>query len=171
MGMSPKLPQAPAFRLLSDLNDYMSLSPDERQAALADYVAATEQRKEALEKIRKNEAAASADRNTASQVLGEATQTAKQTRQVAADDASQIMTTARKQAEDVNKKMLGLRNTLADMRTTGLPAIDLTQVYFDVSETVYRDMCCHLNERGNAIMAEAIVSAIINERSQSSVAD
>jgi hypothetical protein len=38
---------------------------------------------------------------------------------------------------------------------------ELTGVFAGVSETVYQDACCHLNRRGNEIMAEAIAAAIL----------
>jgi hypothetical protein len=37
---------------------------------------------------------------------------------------------------------------------------DLTDVYRDVAETVYVDDCCHVNELGNVLMAEAIREAL-----------
>ena len=39
---------------------------------------------------------------------------------------------------------------------------DLTGVFRDVGETVYKDNCCHMNALGNVLMAEAIREAIVS---------
>ncbi len=38
--------------------------------------------------------------------------------------------------------------------------VDLTNIFKEVPETVYADFCCHLNDRGNQIMATYIAQAI-----------
>lgn len=38
--------------------------------------------------------------------------------------------------------------------------VDLTQIFVETREETYADRCCHLNERGNAIMAQAIGAAL-----------
>lgn len=38
-------------------------------------------------------------------------------------------------------------------------AVDLRQVFADQPETLYRDRCCHLNDRGMELLAQAIVAA------------
>lgn len=43
----------------------------------------------------------------------------------------------------------------------GLEFVDLTTVFENVDETVYVDDCCHVNELGNARMAEEIARAIL----------
>ena len=47
-----------------------------------------------------------------------------------------------------------------ELRTEGIPIYDLTMLFASESRTVYRDSCCHLNELGNRLMAETIVSKI-----------
>ena len=37
---------------------------------------------------------------------------------------------------------------------------DMTQIFSEVRETVYRDVCCHLNDVGKDALASAIVSNI-----------
>lgn len=44
----------------------------------------------------------------------------------------------------------------------GLPVYDLSQVFKLTNETVYTDVCCHLNSVGNRIVAEAMVGQILN---------
>jgi hypothetical protein len=38
---------------------------------------------------------------------------------------------------------------------------DLTNIYKDITETVYRDACCHVNKFGNELMAQKIGSVIV----------
>ena len=38
--------------------------------------------------------------------------------------------------------------------------VDLTQIFVETREETYADRCCHLNERGNAIMAQALGAAL-----------
>jgi hypothetical protein len=38
---------------------------------------------------------------------------------------------------------------------------DLTMLYADTAEPVYRDSCCHFNERGNEMLAAAVARAMI----------
>jgi len=42
---------------------------------------------------------------------------------------------------------------------------DLTMVFKQSSETVYEDMCCHINRHGNEIVAEAIAATILKYHS------
>ena len=42
----------------------------------------------------------------------------------------------------------------------GIPLLDLSMVFRDIDETIYSDACCHYNDRGYAIVAEAIAEAI-----------
>lgn len=46
------------------------------------------------------------------------------------------------------------------LRAEGLEVRSLTGVFRDTRETVYRDACCHVNERGNQILADAILSVV-----------
>jgi hypothetical protein len=43
----------------------------------------------------------------------------------------------------------------------GVRFTDLTGMFVDTTETVYRDGCCHLNARGNEMLADAIAAAIL----------
>jgi hypothetical protein len=42
----------------------------------------------------------------------------------------------------------------------GLDFHDLTTIYADVAESLYEDDCCHLNDRGSELLADAIVAAM-----------
>ena len=39
---------------------------------------------------------------------------------------------------------------------------DLTKVYKDIGETIYIDQCCHVNKKGNNILAEKIAEVILS---------
>ncbi|GAB5444551.1 MAG: hypothetical protein Fues2KO_49000 [Fuerstiella sp.] len=47
--------------------------------------------------------------------------------------------------------------------TGGLQFLDASQVFHDVSDTVYRDKYCHLNELGNRLLAETILVRLNEE--------
>jgi hypothetical protein len=53
-----------------------------------------------------------------------------------------------------------LRSALEDLRKEGVLAIDAVDVFDSVSQPVYADDCCHLNELGNRLLAERIVEEI-----------
>jgi hypothetical protein len=53
-----------------------------------------------------------------------------------------------------------LQHALAEARSEGAGAIDLSDAFRGVAETLYVDSCCHLNERGTALVADALVRAI-----------
>ena len=44
-----------------------------------------------------------------------------------------------------------------DLQRQGINYFDLTGIFVDHPETLYRDTCCHLNDRGNELLAAAIV--------------
>jgi hypothetical protein len=46
------------------------------------------------------------------------------------------------------------------LRAEGLEVRSLTDVFRDTHETVYVDACCHVNARGNQILADAILSVV-----------
>lgn len=48
----------------------------------------------------------------------------------------------------------------------GMPYTDLTDVFASVSETIYKDTCCHVNQRGAELMAERIGADLANLFSQ-----
>jgi hypothetical protein len=54
-----------------------------------------------------------------------------------------------------------LRRRGAELVAEGVRFHDLTEVYRDHPEPVYEDSCCHVNERGYAIVAQAIASRIV----------
>ena len=55
-----------------------------------------------------------------------------------------------------------LRAAGEELTEQGVSFYDLTQIFSSVSEPVYIDSCCHLNSRGNEVMAEAIAHAILD---------
>ena len=44
-----------------------------------------------------------------------------------------------------------------DLQSQGVNYFDLTGIFADRPETLYRDTCCHLNERGNQLLAAEMV--------------
>ena len=44
-----------------------------------------------------------------------------------------------------------------DLQRQGVNYFDLTGIFVDHSETLYRDSCCHLNDRGNELLAAEMV--------------
>ena len=50
-----------------------------------------------------------------------------------------------------------LRAFSRDLQSQGVNYFDLTGIFADHPETLYRDACCHLNPRGNELLAAAIV--------------
>lgn len=53
------------------------------------------------------------------------------------------------------------------LRLEGVRFRDLTTLFGDVEETIYRDRCCHVNERGHQLLAEAIGTAILEDAAAS----
>ncbi len=47
------------------------------------------------------------------------------------------------------------------MRADGVPYTDLTGLFGLVTDTIYIDTCCHMNTKGNNIMADAIIRDIV----------
>ncbi len=60
--------------------------------------------------------------------------------------------------EGVHERIVLVKVAVKNLRSSGVPIFDLTGIFSDTEDTVYRDFCCHLNELGNQIMADAIVS-------------
>ena len=54
----------------------------------------------------------------------------------------------------------------ATLRASGIRFWDLTGVFSGLSETLYSDNCCHLNENGNQILAETMASILAGELGQ-----
>jgi hypothetical protein len=49
---------------------------------------------------------------------------------------------------------------IAELRATGVRVHSLAGVFHDSTATIYTDKCCHVNKRGNQILAEAIFRTI-----------
>ena len=47
-----------------------------------------------------------------------------------------------------------------ELRQSGVNYFDLTRIFNDHPETLYRDGCCHLNGRGNELLAAAMVARL-----------
>lgn len=54
-----------------------------------------------------------------------------------------------------------LINKGRQLKKHGVKFFDLTKIFYNTDETVYRDDCCHFNERGNTMMAQYIVNRLI----------
>lgn len=63
-------------------------------------------------------------------------------------------------AAETAARYVHLRRTVAELAGDGTRAFDLTGVFEAVGETVYVDACCHLNDRGNRLVAEAMLERI-----------
>ena len=71
--MSPaKLPSPAAFKLLSDLNEFLAVPAKDRAAALKDYMSAADQREVALEEVSGSLAKAQLDLAAATETKREA---------------------------------------------------------------------------------------------------
>lgn len=53
-----------------------------------------------------------------------------------------------------------LRHAGAELAAEGIAFLDLSLIYADVTETIYVDNCCHVNELGNRLMAAPIAEAL-----------
>ena len=53
-----------------------------------------------------------------------------------------------------------LRRFNGDLQKDGVNYFDLTGIFADRRETLYRDDCCHLNQRGNELLAAAMVQRL-----------
>jgi hypothetical protein len=53
-----------------------------------------------------------------------------------------------------------LQQTAPELQRAGVRYRDLTGMFKDVKEPLYEDNCCHLNRRGNELLAKAIVDTI-----------
>ena len=47
-----------------------------------------------------------------------------------------------------------------ELQQNGVHYFDLAQIFNDHPETLYRDVCCHLNQRGNELLAAAMVQRL-----------
>jgi hypothetical protein len=65
---------------------------------------------------------------------------------------------------DINHAQISiLRRAVQDLATKGVPVFDLTGIFQETPATVYVDACCHMNELGNQIMAQHIVSVLAEQ--------
>ena len=67
-----------------------------------------------------------------------------------------------------------LRKTQEKLQQHDVAFYDLTQVYQDVQETIYQDTCCHVNPKGNEILAHAIgrdISAYFQNNTENAVSE
>ena len=62
--------------------------------------------------------------------------------------------------EGTNDMMVMLKAAAKTLGDSSVPIFDLTGIFSNITETVYKDDCCHLNNLGNQIMADAVVSKI-----------
>ena len=49
------------------------------------------------------------------------------------------------------------------LRRQGVKFFDLSRIYADIPETLYIDWCCHLNERGNRLLADRILRRVVED--------
>jgi hypothetical protein len=56
-----------------------------------------------------------------------------------------------------------VREEQALMKRSGLLTFDLTEIFHDQRKTLYIDNCCHLNDRGNTLMAENILKSLVQK--------
>ena len=54
----------------------------------------------------------------------------------------------------------GLIEHGAKLMEQGVPYADLTDVYMDIEETIYKDICCHVNAHGAELLAERMAREI-----------
>ncbi len=48
-----------------------------------------------------------------------------------------------------------------DLKKEGIEFHDITMIFKDEKETIYRDDCCHLNKKGNDVLAHHIGQTIL----------
>jgi hypothetical protein len=54
-----------------------------------------------------------------------------------------------------------LERSAATLRARGVNVHSLVELFEDTEETLYEDACCHLNRRGNRLLAEAMATRIL----------
>ena len=65
-------------------------------------------------------------------------------------------------AQEVREGYPKLAEYGAALREQGVKFFDLTHIFADHDETLYIDQCCHLNERGNELLAEHILRRLLD---------
>ena len=53
-----------------------------------------------------------------------------------------------------------LRAAVTEMQNERIASADLTMIFKNVKESTYKDICCHLNDRGNLLLAEEMAKVI-----------
>lgn len=53
-----------------------------------------------------------------------------------------------------------LQARAADLRRAGVAFYDLTSIFENETETIYKDPCCHVNQRGNQIFGREVARAV-----------
>jgi hypothetical protein len=54
-----------------------------------------------------------------------------------------------------------LKKRMALLKERGVSVLDATAIFDEVREPIYTDPCCHYNQRGNEILADAIAAVIV----------
>ena len=68
--------------------------------------------------------------------------------------------------EGIHERIMLLKVAAQNLRRSEVPMFDLTGIFSNTEETVYIDFCCHLNDLGNQIMADAVVSNLIRYQAE-----
>jgi hypothetical protein len=76
------------------------------------------------------------------------------------EEREKYLTLGKNQTAKVSKYYEKLDTIIVKLSSDGVNSFQLSGIFKEVADTVYRDNCCHLNERGNIIMAEKILEAI-----------
>ena len=66
-------------------------------------------------------------------------------------------------AQEVREGYPKLAEYGATLREQGVKFFDLSQIFADHHETLYADVCCHLNQHGNELMADHMLRPILND--------
>ena len=69
----------------------------------------------------------------------------------------------RKAGADVGPYYALLEKRVAELKAEGILVQSLAQVFRSIPETLYVDPCCHVNDHGSDIMAEAISRTLLEE--------
>ena len=64
---------------------------------------------------------------------------------------------------DVERGYPLLQQAARRLLSGGVRVTDLTAIFSDVSEPIYRDYCCHVNARANEILAREIADRIASD--------
>jgi hypothetical protein len=65
--------------------------------------------------------------------------------------------------ESVEKGYPAMLRELPALQAAGVEAHDLTRLYASVREAVYEDSCCHVNQLGNELIADYLVSVLLGD--------